>query len=75
MSVIRALDPTVGKAKKNHIPQRDRVDMRAEPAWMARVERQAARLGISVTAYIKMATSRQLEIDEATDPELGGEDS
>jgi hypothetical protein len=47
---------------------RDRVDLRAEPDWIARVQRQADRLGISLSAYIRQATSRQLEQDEATDP-------
>jgi hypothetical protein len=49
---------------------RDRIDLRADPAWVARVERQAERLGITVTAYVKQATSRALEADEATDPGL-----
>ena len=63
-------------AKRKHQPgrpARDRIDLRADPKWVARVERQAARLGISVTAYIKQATSRALEADEATDPRAEGE--
>jgi hypothetical protein len=47
---------------------RDRVELRADPAWLARVQRQADRLGVSVSAYIRQATTRQLEADEATDP-------
>ena len=50
---------------------RDRIDLRAEPAWVARVIRQAERLGISVSAYIRAAVSRQLEKDEATEPRKG----
>lgn len=49
---------------------RSRVDLRADPEWVARIERQAKRLGITVSAYIKQATSRALESDEATDPTL-----
>ena len=49
-------------------PARDRIDLRADPAWVARVERQAERLGITLTAYVKAAVSRALEADEATDP-------
>ncbi len=47
---------------------RDRVDLRVEPAWVARVERQAKRLGLTLSAYIRQATTRQLETDEASDP-------
>ena len=57
--------------KKNDPPaSRDRVDLRADPAWVARLERQADRLGITITAYVKQAVSRALEADEATDPTL-----
>lgn len=49
---------------------RDRIDLRAERAWVARAERQAARFGVSLSAYIRQAVSRQLELDEATDPAL-----
>lgn len=47
---------------------RDRIDLRADPAWVARVERQAERLGLGVSAYIRQATTLKLEADEATDP-------
>lgn len=50
---------------------RDRVDLRADPTWVARVERQARRLGLNVSAYIRLATTRQLEIDEANAPAEG----
>jgi hypothetical protein len=68
------LERIVGRQRKQEVPEplptRNRVDLRADPAWVARVERQAERLGITVTAYIKQATSRALETDEATDPLL-----
>lgn len=56
--------------KKNDPPAdtRDRIDLRAERAWVARVERQAERFGVSLSAYIRQAVSKQLELDEATDP-------
>lgn len=47
---------------------RDRVDLRAEPAWIARIAAQADRLGISVSAYIRLATTERLEKDEASAP-------
>jgi hypothetical protein len=47
---------------------RNRIDLRADPAWVARVERQAERLKINVSAYIRQATTKQLEADEASDP-------
>jgi hypothetical protein len=46
-----------------------RYEIRVEPDWIARVQRQAERLGISAAAYIRQATTRQLEADEATDPD------
>jgi len=46
---------------------RDRLDLRAEPAWIARVRRQAERFGMSVSAYIRIRTTEALERDEATD--------
>lgn len=63
----------MGKKKPDPTPgelPRDRIDLRADPAWVARVERQAKRLGISLSAYIRQATTRQLTQDEADDPAL-----
>lgn len=44
---------------------RDRLEFRADPDWIARVIEQAKRLGITKTAYIKLAVSERLERDEA----------
>jgi len=49
-------------------PPRDRVDLRADPAWIARVQKQADRLGIALSAYIRLATSERLERDEESMP-------
>lgn len=49
---------------------RDRLDLRAEPAWVARVRRQADRFGMSISAYIRAKTTEALERDEATDESL-----
>jgi hypothetical protein len=44
---------------------RDRVDLRADAEWIARVKRQAKRLGLnSVSAYVRQATTKQLIQDE-----------
>lgn len=65
---------TVAKSRKNTPPEgdtpptRDRIDLRADPAWIARVERQAERRGITVSAYIKQAVSLAVEADEAREP-------
>lgn len=47
---------------------RDRIDLRADPEWISRVQLQADRFGLPLSAYIRQATSERLEKDEATDP-------
>ena len=42
-------------------PNRDRVDLRAEPAWVDRAARIAARLGMNLSTFIRMATSRYMD--------------
>jgi hypothetical protein len=50
--------------------ERDRIDLRADSAWIARVKHQAERLGIkSISAYIRQATTRQLIQDEREEAE------
>ncbi len=50
--------------------ERDRVDLRVEPDWLARVRRQAKRTGVnSVSAYIRQATNKQLFQDEREETE------
>lgn len=44
---------------------RDRIDLRAEPEWIARIKAQASRLGMGASAYIRMAVTLKLEADEA----------
>ena len=59
--------PPVAKKKPSPSedqPVRDRVDLRAPPDWIARVERQAKRRGISLSAYIRQATSLMVDDDE-----------
>lgn len=62
------LEPPVARNLPPQEPTRERIDLRADPAWIARVRRQAERLGISLSDYIRQATTRQLERDENTEP-------
>lgn len=58
----------VARKKDKKDKKEARFDMRVDPAWLSRVERQAERFGLSPTAYIRQATSARLEEDERTDP-------
>lgn len=54
--------------KRREEPVRDRMDLRANPEFIARVTRQAKRLGMSASSYVRMAVTERLERDEATEP-------
>lgn len=45
-----------------------RFELRLKQELLERVERQAERLGINATNYIRQAVTLQLEQDEATQP-------
>ena len=64
------LEQSLGKKKPKPSAEaaRDRIDLRADPAWVARIERQAERYGLTVSAYIRRAVSKELELDEQSDP-------
>jgi predicted HicB family RNase H-like nuclease len=47
---------------------RDRFDLRIEPSLRRRIERQAERLGINASAYLRLAVTLKLEADEASEP-------
>jgi hypothetical protein len=51
-----------------------RIDMRAEPEWVAAVEEAGRRLGLNVSAYIRLATSERLARDGLTPPKPAGGD-
>lgn len=76
---VQVLEPCHMAKKKPARPapsgeaSRARIDLRAEPALVARLERQADRLGISVSAYIRQTMTRQLEKDETEEARLLGE--
>jgi len=47
---------------------RTRIDLRSEPEFRERIEAQAERYGLTLSAYIRLAVTRQLEKDEADTP-------
>lgn len=47
--------------------KQSRFELRAEETWLERVERQAARFGLTTAAYIRQAVQIKLEADEATE--------
>ena len=57
----------VPKRKTNM--ERDRLEIRAEPAWIARATKAAERFGLSLSAFIRMAVTEKLEELERTAPE------
>jgi hypothetical protein len=60
----RAAD--VGRKRPN--PERDVIQLRAEPEWIDRVNAEAERLGLSLSAYIRLAVNERME---RTAPEPG----
>jgi predicted DNA-binding protein len=48
----------------------NRVEFRADDEFMERLAKQADRLSLSRSAYIRQAVTRAVEQDEAEDPEL-----
>ena len=41
-----------------------RIELQAPPEWIAKLDAAAARLGMSRSAYIRMACNRQMAADE-----------
>jgi hypothetical protein len=54
--------------KKARVP-RGRIEFQAPLEWIDRVERQATRLGLNISTYIRLAVTERLERDEAAEPE------
>lgn len=55
-------------ARPRKAQPRDRLDLRVDPDWVARIVRQAERFGLPVAAYIRQGATEKLERDEATMP-------
>lgn len=49
--------------------QRDRIDLRADPEWIVMAKRAAKRMGLGLTAYIRLATSERMVRDGLNPPE------
>jgi hypothetical protein len=60
----------VPRKKQNF--DRDRVELRAEPEWIARVTAEAERLGLNLSAYIRLAVNERLDRTEAAEPPRRG---
>lgn len=66
MGAATCLEPRVGRKPSN--ASRDRIDLRIDPKVRERIEKQAERFGQDLSAYIRQAVIKQLEADEASDP-------
>ena len=49
-----------------------RVEIRAEPEWIERVTAEADRLGLNLSAYIRLAVNERLDRTEAAEPPRRG---
>lgn len=54
--------------RKKHNFERDRLELVADPALISRAAAQAERLGISLSAYVRISLTKQVERDEAEAP-------
>jgi len=61
--------PAPGRPKQNF--DRRRVELVAEADWIARVNAQAERLGLTLSAYVRQAVTLKMEKDEAEAPPQG----
>ena len=48
-------------ARKRPNPDRDIIQLRADPAWIERVNAEAERLGLSLSAYVRLAVNERME--------------
>lgn len=50
---------------------RTRIDLRAEHDWIVRVQEHADRVGLSLSSYIRLATSERMDRDDAAQVAAG----
>jgi hypothetical protein len=60
---MRAGAVSVPKPRKENF-DRDRIELRADADWIERVAKEAERLGLSLSAYIRLAVNERLERTE-----------
>lgn len=65
MTPSNLMSDTVAKKRNSAGPLDVRFELRLDEATAERVQQQADRLGVSMASYLRMATVRQLERDEA----------
>jgi hypothetical protein len=66
MAVVEEARVPRRKAKMD----RDRFEVRAQPAWIARVTRAAERFGLSLSAFVRLVVTERLEeLDRNPPPE------
>ena len=54
-----------GKKKKKAKPAFDRIELQAPPEWVGRLDATAARLGLSRSAFIRLACNKLMAIEGA----------
>jgi hypothetical protein len=55
-------------AKKRTNPNRDIIQIRADPAWIDAVTAEAELLGLSISAYIRLAVNERMQRSRAERP-------
>lgn len=70
--LVSVIDMAKKKRKGNSDPAGERFGLRVDADWMDRVIRQAERLGMSASSYIRQAVVERLERDEANEPKPAG---
>lgn len=56
-------------ARKKKRLSEDKVEFRAEKAWMDRLDRVAARLGLTRSAYMRLRLTEAMDRDERPEPQ------
>lgn len=59
-------------AEKKEIKE-GRINLMAEPSWIKKLERAAAIMGVSVSAYLRVAANEKMRRDAREYPELADE--
>jgi hypothetical protein len=54
--------------RKKESFDRGRVEFKADPEWVARLNRQAVRIGLNLSSLIRMVMTRWLDEAEAQEP-------
>lgn len=65
-ALTEALRMPGGRKKENF--DRGRLELVADAEWISRLDIQAKRLGMSLSAYVRMACTERVERDEASAP-------